>query len=317
MSSSSTAESSKLLAYLQLFRAPNVFTAVADVLMGYLVVRRQVDSPGLLLGLVAASLLLYIAGMVLNDVFDAEVDAAERPERPIPSGRIDRGWARVLGYQMLCSGAAFGWLVSYFTNDLRAGLVATALAVCVWVYDGVLKRTPLGPVAMGGCRFLNVLLGMSAANGAWAPAHWVIAGGLGVYIAGVTWFARGEAHDSQPVKLSLSLVVMLVGIGLLYSFPYWAQKEFLPELKVPVDRWEFFWGVLALLIGWRCVRAILEPSPAMVQAAVKNSILSLFILDAAVCFSLLGYAGPGVPWAIVILLLLLPAMFLGRWVYST
>ena len=26
--------------------------------------------------------------MVLNDVFDAEVDARERPERPIPSGRV-------------------------------------------------------------------------------------------------------------------------------------------------------------------------------------------------------------------------------------
>ena len=40
---------------------------------------------------------LYAAGMVLNDAFDAELDARERPERPIPSGRISRSRHGVLG----------------------------------------------------------------------------------------------------------------------------------------------------------------------------------------------------------------------------
>lgn len=317
MSDSASPRDDLLLAYLQLVRAPNVFTAVADILMGFLFVQLGVQSPGVLATLVVGSLLLYMAGMVLNDVFDADVDAQQRPGRPIPSGRIGRDWARMLGYEMLFVGAALGWLASYIMVDVRAGLVATALAVCIWLYDGVLKQTPIGPVAMGSCRMLNVLLGMSATREPWLASHWVIAGGIGLYIAGVTWFARSEERQSSRGLLTFGLAVMVSGIALLATFPRWSL-EIAARLQVPDSRWAFFWIVLAVLIAWRCVQAILAPTPQRVQAAVKNSILSLFVLDAAVCFSVLGFAGPaGIPWAIVILLLLLPAIFLGRWVYST
>ena len=49
----------------------------------------------------------------------------------------------------------------------------------------------------------------------------------------------------------------------------------------------------------------------------KQCILSLILLDAAVCYSVRGFAGPGIPWVLLILLLLVPTMFLGRWIYST
>ena len=61
--------------------------------------------------LLLGSALMYMAGMVLNDVFDVEVDRVERPERPLPSGRIAVGWARWLGFEMLFVGAALGVLV--------------------------------------------------------------------------------------------------------------------------------------------------------------------------------------------------------------
>src|SRR5690349_2557159 len=76
------------LEYLRLLRAPNVFTAVADVTMGYVAVTAgNVQIPTLAI-LIAASAMLYMAGMVLNDVFDVEVDRKERPHRPLPSERI-------------------------------------------------------------------------------------------------------------------------------------------------------------------------------------------------------------------------------------
>ena len=83
---------STLLGYLQLLRLPNVFTAIADVLMGFLVTHAVIQpGEGWILALLATtSVLLYMAGMVLNDVFDADVDARERPWRPIPSGRVSR-----------------------------------------------------------------------------------------------------------------------------------------------------------------------------------------------------------------------------------
>ena len=82
---------SKLLAYVQLMRLPNVFTALADVVMGYLFTHNPDEGAGTLVGaipLLVATALMYSAGMVLNDVFDVEVDRVERPERPLPSGRV-------------------------------------------------------------------------------------------------------------------------------------------------------------------------------------------------------------------------------------
>ena len=81
--------SSRLLAYLQLFRLPNVFTAMADIAMGFwftqpmFSVRMRLVFALLLL----ASSLMYTAGMVLNDVFDLEIDRQERRSRPLPSGQ--------------------------------------------------------------------------------------------------------------------------------------------------------------------------------------------------------------------------------------
>ncbi|MEK6236577.1 MAG: UbiA family prenyltransferase, partial [Planctomycetales bacterium] len=126
---------SRLLTYLQLFRAPNVFTAMADVFMGFLFTHASLEPAPVFLVLLAASSLLYVAGMILNDVFDVEQDAKERPERPIPSGRISLGWARMLGFQMLILGAALGWVASMLTNDPRAGVVASLLAAAVLLYD--------------------------------------------------------------------------------------------------------------------------------------------------------------------------------------
>ena len=85
--------SAQLLDYLRLVRLPNVFTALADVTMGFLFVHHTLQPLAVFLPLAAASALLYSAGMVLNDVWDVELDRRERPERPLPSG-ASRGGPR-------------------------------------------------------------------------------------------------------------------------------------------------------------------------------------------------------------------------------
>ncbi len=303
----SGAPQSKLWAYLQLFRLPNVFTAAADVMMGFLVTHEAGLVPvRIFVLLLVASCLIYTAGMVLNDVFDAEIDARERPERPIPSGRISLSTARRLGFGMLAVGAGAGSLAGLLLGDYRAAVVAWLLALCVVLYDGLLKRTPIAPLLMGGCRALNVLLGMSAAGAAWEPWNWLVAAGIGTYIAGVTWFAQSEARESPRWRLALGTAVLLGGMGLLAWLPGWRP------ILVSAGTWRLFWIILGLLIGWRCVRAIARPSPPLVQVAVKNCIHSLIVLDAAVCLAIQGQF-----WAIVVLALLPPTMFLGRWIYST
>jgi 4-hydroxybenzoate polyprenyltransferase len=333
MSATMHAAGSRLLAWLQLFRAPNVFTAMADVAMGYFFVAGDASPPETLALLVLASSLLYTAGMVLNDVYDFDIDAKERPQRPLPSGRIALSIARRLGYALLIVGAAAGWAAGYMSGEAdlpwRSGVVATLLAGCVVLYDAGVKRTFAGPLVMGGCRFLNVLLGMSAAPhispeyallAGYDAAQLLVAGGIGIYIVGVTWFARTEADaKSSSLVLITATLVMLAGVAFLAIFPF---AESAPPLQMKPMRVgveltsQSVWAVLLALIAFpiigRCLAAVSDPIPLRVQTAVKRAILSLILFDGAVT---LAVAGP--MWAIAVLALFVPTMLLAAWVYST
>jgi hypothetical protein len=136
-----------------------------------------------------------------------------------------------------------------------------------------------------------------------------------VYIVGVTWFARTEARVSSRLHLAGATGVMIVGLAAIASYPTLIAGdvvgEYQPTYFQPL-RWFGMWGVLAAVIIGRCGLAIARPTPRFVQLAVKGCIQSLVIVDAAAVYALRG------PWcAIGILLLLVPTMYLGRWIYST
>ena len=312
--------------YLQLLRLPNIFTAMADAAMGLLFIEADWawnDAGGLRpLGLwalgviVAASSLLYAGGVVLNDVCDVDLDRNERPDRPIPSGRILLRTATGLAGLLLGLGVLLTWLVPLcggsahggVLEQCRPGLIGTLLAGCIVLYDTYLKRTWLGPVGMGACRSLNVLLGMSVLVGPFHAEHWLVAGAIGTYIMGLTWLARNEAEESDRRQLLAAALVMLAGIGLLAGLPQMSSRL----LENKPEHWYLLMTLLGAMIGWRCVWAVIEPTPVRVQIAVANGIMSLVILDAAACL-----AARDIHWAVVILAFLLPAMFLGRFLKST
>lgn len=301
----------QLRALAELLRLPNVFTAIADILLGFLFTHEGFEPWPALALLVAGSAAIYSAGMALNDYFDQRQDAEQRPGRPIPSGRISAAGAGRIGAGLLIAGVLSGCAAGLLAGQWRPALVAVALAGMVLVYDGLLKRTPLAPLAMGSCRFLNVLLGMSVAAEPWGMVHWVVAGGVGLYIVGVTWFARTEAATSSRLQLAAATAVMLAGLAVLYSFPSLATGSEQPPIAAR-DNWEMFWAILAGIVAWRCGLAVFDPRPAVVQAAVKNSIFSLIIIDAAACFAVQDAVHVG-----LIIVLLVPTMFLGRFIYST
>jgi len=307
---------------LQLTRFPNVFTAISNVLAAYLLTHFDLSNWPVVVLLVGSSSLLYLAGMVLNDVFDVAQDTLERPQRPIPSGRVSYNFALVLGASLLFFGMMLGWIASAYTRTLTPGLVATLLGGAVLLYDGPLKRTPLAPLGMGLCRFLNVLLGLSlAATGPlqWHAMHWAVAAGVGIYVVGLTLFARTEAQDSSGrMMLTAGMVVMLAGIGLLSYIPRLATDD-LPLFALPrpevLDTWLWpaMWGFFGFFTVRRCVPAIVDPSPTLVQFAVKQAIFSIVIFDAAIIM----VARDPRPFSLVIVALLLPMYLLGQIVYST
>lgn len=302
-----------LRAFLELLRVPNLFTAMADVAMGVLFVTPLVgmNDTIALAALMGASCLLYASGVVLNDVFDIHLDARQRPERPIPSGRMPLGLARILGWLLLLGGMTLGWTAAAVVGQWRPGLVALLLAACIVLYNASLKATSLGPVVMGACRSLNVLMGMSILAAPWQLHHGLVAGAIGIYIAGITWFARTEAERSRRLPLILATLVMLAGIAMLALLPL-TEATLVRLLEEQPQRWYIFLGALGLLIGWRFIRAVADPSPATVQMAVQHGILSLIFLDAAAVF-----AARDMGAAVAILLLLLPATLAGRAVRMT
>lgn len=300
-------------AYLELVRLPNVFTAAADVVMGFLFVRGVdgVRDGGVLGLLVAASSLLYAAGVVLNDLADLPVDARQRPERPLPSGRVSPAAAFRLGWTLLVVGTGSAWAAGFLSDRLWPGVTATLLAACIVAYDGWLKRTATAPAAMGACRMLNVLLGMSVAGWPRRSAAWLVAAAIGTYVAGITWFARHETRRSRRGELLLATGVTMLGIGLLAWLPTWTA-HLVPLLRRQPERWYLLAAVLGLVIGWRCLWAFLDPVPQRVQAAVQLGILSIIVLDAAVCAAVRGTVA-----GVAVLLLLAPSVVLGRWIRLT
>ncbi len=144
-----------LKSYLQLIRLPNIFTAAADSLAGGLLVTGSLYDLEQGLPLILASASTYAGGIVLNDVFDFETDRIERPGRPLPSGRIGRPFAALVGAALL----AMGMALVLVAGTPHGWLVQLALIACILAYDAGMKRTLLGPQVMGACRGLNLLLG--------------------------------------------------------------------------------------------------------------------------------------------------------------
>jgi len=305
-------------AYLQLVRFPAVFTALADILLGYLLNHNALDAPRTLGLLGTSSACLYFSGMVFNDVFDREVDAGQRPGRPIPSGRVSVVAAIGLGALLVIGGIAAAAAVS------RQSLyVAFGLTAFIFAYDGFLKRTPCGPVAMGCCRFLNVMLGASASFFVWATPQMFIAAGLGTYIVGVTWFARNEATLSNRRQLGMAIGVVNLGLAMLIAFVLRALIPALNQALAPLagsglgEANPFV--VLALLalivvaINVRLASAWRDPVPGKVQAAVGLMLVSLIALDASLILFKTGHIG----YAAATAALIIPAKLLGRWIFIT
>ncbi len=310
------------LAYARLVRLPNVFTAMADITLAALVVGALPGHALEFLLLLLASSCLYCGGMVWNDYFDLEQDSRERPFRPLPSGKISLRAAAGLGAVLLLAGVGFAVLAGLPGETFRAlpAVLALLLVVAIFLYDGWLKRTPVGPVAMGVCRFLNVLLGLSVVVGGVSAGGVLLALVVGLYIVGVTWFARTEAAESSQAQLQAAAAVMLAALVLALAIPAVGKAALRGDTASPFVFAQVALGqalfpyllvAFGFFVGLPVVSAIHKPVPQRVQAAVKRAILGLVLLDALLAASLAGTVG------LLLVLLLLPAKYLGRWVYST
>ena len=295
--------SANLRTWLQLMRLPTVFTALSNILCGYLITHscRIGDLPQQadLWLLLVSSIGLYLGGMVLNDVFDAKLDAVERPERPIPSGRISRNAAALFGGLLMTAGVVAASIAG--SNSL---LVAAMIVPSVLAYNGYLKSTVAAPLGMGVCRFLNLMLGANAVEGSmWHSKPLTVAAALGVCIVGVTWFARNEAGRSSRVGLLSGVVVILSGLCL---DAWLISKSGFSQPAISGSHMALLLLGLNLLL--RTAAAISDPKPHRVQRTVGLMLLSIILIDAIVVAGLTGDAN----LAAMVVILVAPAMLLRR-----
>jgi len=202
----------KFGAWLRLIRVAALPTTLADVWLGSAVV-------GLFwiwdfFAVSFASLLLYTAGMILNDACDVERDRTENPTRPLPSGEIPIWHAWVAGLVLL-----FGGVGAALLAGPRAGITAGALALLIVSYDFFLKATPIGPVNMGLCRACNVALGVSIASGSVAVPLWALP--VFIYVVAVTYLSRFEVRWPPARRIValgvIGIIPLQAVVALLYG----------------------------------------------------------------------------------------------------
>lgn len=309
-----------LLSWARLLRLPNHATAVADAAAGYLVVARPAEiaaTPGLVWAALAGWA-FYAAGMVLNDVFDVALDRKERPERPLPSGRIGVRAAAIVGQGLLALGALAACAAAVLSGHAAPALVGASLTAAIWIYDRHAKGTPLGPAVMGTCRGLNWLLGMSAAGGPTLPAQWLLPLGIAIYVAGITLYARDEASASRRAALARGVILMVTGLalaGLGTALVARAEGGIAWGGGAPGGRlgtWALLWTLVSASVALRALVGVLEPTPARVRSAVGNAIMALITLDAVLVLAVCGER-----WALLLLALLVPFVALRQLIPPT
>jgi len=286
----------KLNGFLRLTRPANIVTAISDILAGAAIAGYAGGAPELfsVLLLIVATIGLYGGGVVFNDVFDADLDRIERPERPIPSGLITEKEGAFLGISLLVVGIAAAFALSPYPS----GSIAFTIAVAALLYDKWGKHHNFfGPLNMGLCRGLNLLLGMTL-----VPEVLSRLGYLAVipilYIAAITMISRGEVHGGKSKTILLAAFLYLVVIGSIFYVSATNGNSLYAS---------FFVVLLAILIYPPLIRAFREPVGKNIGKAVKAGVLALIVMNAswAAAFGALYLA-------LAIVLLLPVSIFLAR-----
>lgn len=275
----------KLSTAAKLGRVSNLPTVWTNVLAGVVLAGASVTA-GTLTTLAVLATLLYVAGMFLNDAFDAEIDAKERPERPIPAGEVRR--ATVLRWGLTLLAAALGLAMLLGT---RALLATMATAAAIVLYDLHHKQVRAAPLVMGLCR-VGLYLIAAFAVVPWPPAPlWIGALVLLGYVMGLTFVAK---HENESTLVRLAPLLGLVG-PLLLTLPL--------LLRGPLEL-RLLWVGCALWVK-RSIQLSRGATPSSIRGGVVSLIAGIALVDALLITSqghfelaLLAIAGFGATLAL-------------------
>ncbi|MFY9799951.1 MAG: geranylgeranylglycerol-phosphate geranylgeranyltransferase [Methanoregula sp.] len=269
--------------FFTITRPVNSLVAGLAAIVAYLIDTGTIIPQALLLFPTVA--LITAAGNVINDFFDAKIDAINRPDRPIPSGAVTRAAARGFAVTLFLAGI----LVSFFTNPLCIGIAGINSLILI-AYAGKLKRTPLlGNITVAYLSASIFLFG-GALNG-WDGLVHILP------IATITFFAmisrelvkdaedvegdRAGDADTLPIRIGVKNTSRLALISTVLA----VMASFIPY---------FWWGTwyLAGIIIVDCIiiiaalRGLKCATPACMKASMASSLLKAGMFTSLVVFTL-------------------------------
>lgn len=302
---------SPIRTWLQLFRAPNLFTVPGDPLAGYLLACFGAVELEALWPPICASLCFYAGGLLLNDLADLKEDRAERPDRPLPSGAASPAAVGAMALVLFVIALAF-------CARLGAATLATggALLVAIAAYNLFTKRLPvIGAINMGACRGLSMLLGATAVTHGDLTYPLIVRGRLdhlviavalvSIFVAAITNLARFETKQEVPRTAKWLPVLPLV-------FGAWF---FLGQVAPFARTTPGVLFLVAIFSATQVAMRLTSNAETPVPPQIGQLIRLLLLVQAAFCAALGGVEGSLAAGALVMLWPI--SRFVGLWFYAS
>jgi geranylgeranylglycerol-phosphate geranylgeranyltransferase len=273
----------RLAGFIAITRPINSFVAGLAAIVAYLIDTGTLLPESLLLFFIVA--LITAAGNTINDFFDAEIDAINRPDRPIPSGAVSRGAARGFAVTLFLAGI----LVSFFTNPLCIG-IAIFNTLLLIAYAAKLKSTPLIGNIVVAYLSASIFLFGGALNGLDGLVRIIP-------IAAITFFAmlsRELLKDAEDVEGDRAggadTVPIRIGIKKTSEFALIATVLAVAASFIPYFWWGAWYlgGIIAvdIIIILAALRGLNCETPACVKASMASSLLKAGMFASLVVFTL-------------------------------
>lgn len=287
--------------YLVLVRLPNLFTLPSNILVGMATVSSlafTLTSFTQFLLLVTISVLLYCVGIVLNDLYDFDIDKKERPNRPLPSGKISRRSAIVLVAVFSTIALILSLQVSFSTL-----VISSILFSVIFGYDKYLKNTHAGPFTIASARVMNILLGTSVSLRSVDSYSQIVTLTFVliitfVYVSLIGFISRYEVHgfsDNTKLLLPPAIVATVISSIILFTLMGFFKLESLIILSL--------FSFIMIISFSRIYRR----DSGRTQQIVRNMILSIIVLDSTFLTGIIG-----IELGLVVLTLMAPLLVLAN-----
>lgn len=262
---------------MELCRLPQSLAVSVDPLAGALLVGASWGKLPLAVLLMFSAFLLYAGAAALNDFHGFKSDRIEKPDRPLPAGRLGRWQALAAAVVLLLGG-----LVISSIPGPRTGQIGLLLLAAILLYEFIMKGAPAGQGIPALARALALLMGMKLVPVIDPADGWTVGWGprafcmvvLGVYVLAAIILAQRPPDQLRRVYAAAGTIIAGLAIIALAM-----MRLFFPGLGLHPSA-AIWIGLLLVVAGYPMLRAIVRPADKTLQTAAWAALLGTVLVDA-------------------------------------